>query len=71
VLFHFDMYRIQSEDDLDSIDFDSYFLRGALIVCEWSESIEFALPDRYLRVDIEKTDENSRVISVREVSAKK
>ncbi|MBE6606675.1 MAG: tRNA (adenosine(37)-N6)-threonylcarbamoyltransferase complex ATPase subunit type 1 TsaE [Ruminococcaceae bacterium] len=71
VLFHFDMYRIQSEDDLDSIDFDSYFLRGALIVCEWSENIEFALPDRYLRVDIEKTDENSRVISVREVSAKK
>ncbi len=71
VLFHFDMYRVESEDDLDSIDFDSYFLRGAMIVCEWSENIEFALPERYLRVDIEKLDENSRKISVREVSREK
>lgn len=71
VLFHFDMYRIQSEEDLDSIDFDSYFLRGAMIVCEWSENIEFALPDKYLRVDIEKMGESSRAISVREVSTQK
>lgn len=71
VLFHFDMYRIETWDDLDSIDFDSYFLRGALIVCEWSENIEYALPEHYLRVDIEKINESSRSISVREVGAQK
>ncbi len=68
-IFHFDMYRVESEDDLDSIDFDNYFLRGALIVCEWSENIEFALPEHYLRVEIEKTGECSRLISVKEIKS--
>ena len=66
-LFHFDMYRVSDWDDLDSIDFDSYFTRDALIVTEWSENIEFALPAHHIRVDIEKIDENSRRISVKEV----
>ena len=66
-LFHFDMYRVGDWDDLDSIDFESYFTRGALIVTEWSENIGFALPQNYIRVDIEKLDENSRRISISEV----
>ncbi|MBQ7822105.1 MAG: tRNA (adenosine(37)-N6)-threonylcarbamoyltransferase complex ATPase subunit type 1 TsaE [Clostridia bacterium] len=66
-LFHFDMYRVSDWDDLDSIDFDSYFKRGALIVTEWSENIGFALPARHVRVDIEKLGELTRRISVKEV----
>lgn len=66
-LFHFDMYRITDSDDLDSIDFDSYFTRGALIVTEWSENIDFALPAHYLEVRMEKLDESKRSISVKEV----
>ena len=69
-LFHFDMYRVSDWDDLDSIDFDSYFTRDALIVTEWSENIHFALPAHHIRVDIEKLDENSRRISVKEVELK-
>ncbi|MFQ9147519.1 MAG: tRNA (adenosine(37)-N6)-threonylcarbamoyltransferase complex ATPase subunit type 1 TsaE [Eubacteriales bacterium] len=37
-VFHFDMYRIVSDDDLDSIDFDGYLGRG-MILTEWSENI--------------------------------
>lgn len=55
-LFHFDMYRIDSEDDLDSIGFWDYPDRNGLILIEWSEKIPYALPDTYLRVTIEKTD---------------
>ncbi|MBO7149023.1 MAG: tRNA (adenosine(37)-N6)-threonylcarbamoyltransferase complex ATPase subunit type 1 TsaE [Clostridia bacterium] len=69
-LFHFDMYRVSDWDDLDSIDFDLYFTRDALIITEWSENIEFALPSHHIRVDIEKIDENSRRISVKEVELK-
>ena len=53
VLFHFDMYRIESEDDLDSIGFYDYLDRGICLV-EWSERIPYALPDDHLRVKIEK-----------------
>ena len=52
-LFHFDMYRIESEDDLESIGFYDYLDRGICLV-EWSENIPYALPDTYLRVSIEK-----------------
>ena len=62
-LFHFDMYRIVSDDDLDSIDFDGYLGRG-MILTEWSENIADRLPKRYFSVIITKIGENSRDISV-------
>ncbi len=52
-VFHFDMYRITSEDDLYSIGYDDYLDRGICLV-EWSENIPYALPDDYLRLTIEK-----------------
>lgn len=57
-LFHFDMYRVEGEDDLESIGYWDYLDRGICVV-EWSEKIPFALPDRYLRVTIEKLPENT------------
>ena len=53
-LFHFDMYRIEDEDDLYSIGFYDYLDRGICVV-EWSENIPYALPDSYLRIEISKT----------------
>lgn len=54
-LFHFDMYRIDSEDDLYSMGFDDYPDRGICIL-EWCEKIPYALPAHYLRVTITKND---------------
>ena len=68
MIFHeVDMYRINDEDDLYSIGFYDYLERNGICLVEWSENIEYALPDRYLRVSIEKCsieDENARSISV-------
>ncbi|MBQ9760379.1 MAG: tRNA (adenosine(37)-N6)-threonylcarbamoyltransferase complex ATPase subunit type 1 TsaE [Clostridia bacterium] len=58
-LFHFDMYRIEDEDDLYSIGFYDYLDRAGICLVEWSENIPYALPDRYLRVSIEKIDPDS------------
>ena len=54
-IFHFDMYRIEDEDALESIGFYDYLDRG-LCVVEWSENIGYALPERYLRIEIQKCD---------------
>lgn len=67
-IFHFDMYRIEDEDDLYSIGFYDYLECGICLV-EWSENIPFALPDKYLRVSIEKTDAQAdeRIITIERI----
>ena len=70
-LFHFDMYRIESEDDLYSIGFEDYPDAG-YCVAEWCEKIPFALPELYLEVRIEKSppevDKRMITISLKEAS---
>ena len=58
-VYHFDMYRITSEDDLFSIGFDDYIESRGVCVVEWSENILFALPESYIKVTIEKTGEDT------------
>ena len=55
-LFHFDMYRIESEDDLLSIGFDDYLMRDGFCLTEWSENILEFIPEESVRVTIEKDD---------------
>lgn len=55
-VYHFDMYRIVDEDDLYSIGFYDYLRPDAICIAEWCEMIPYALPDSYLKVEIEKVD---------------
>ena len=55
-VFHFDMYRIDSEDDLWSIGFEDYLRRDGYALSEWSENIEGELPCDAIRVYIARTD---------------
>lgn len=54
-IFHFDMYRIEDEDSLYSIGFYDYLDQG-ICLTEWTENIEFALPEKYIKVTIVKND---------------
>lgn len=53
---HFDMYRVHDEDDLYSIGFYDYLKNENLCITEWSEFISYALPERYVRVSITKSN---------------
>ena len=64
-VFHFDMYRIESEDDLLSIGFEDYLGKGGFSLCEWSENITEFIPEDAIRVTILRTDgEDGRKITV-------
>lgn len=52
-LFHFDMYRLSSSDELFDIGWEDYISRGGVCAVEWSENVEDALQDA-IRVTIEK-----------------
>lgn len=64
-LFHFDLYRITSEEDLFSMGFDEYVESGYCIA-EWCEHIGEAMPEDVITVQIDKVGENTRKITVSE-----
>ena len=62
-LFHFDMYRLGSADELFDIGWEDYLERGGICAVEWSENVEEALEDA-LVLTIEKTGDESRRITL-------
>ena len=62
-LFHFDMYRLRSAEDLWDIGWDDYLERGGVCAVEWSENVREAL-EAPVFVRIEKTGEESRRITI-------
>ena len=65
-LFHFDMYRLSSSDELFDIGWEDYLERGGICAVEWSERVTDALPQDTIFVDIARhaENENWRTITV-------
>lgn len=62
-IYHFDMYRVTTFDDLYTTGFFDYEGSGVMVI-EWSENIEPFLPQGYIRIDIEILSEDSRSITI-------
>lgn len=63
-LIHFDMYRLESSDELFDIGWEDYLSRGAVCAVEWSERVEDAFFGDEIIVRIEKLGENERRITI-------
>lgn len=66
-LFHFDMYRLGSADELFDIGWEDYLARKGVCAVEWSENVADAL-ENVIRVRIERLDEESRSITIEGVA---
>lgn len=62
-LFHFDMYRLHSDDDLWDIGWEDYLDRNGVCAVEWSENVPEAMADA-LTVNIEKLGDTARRITI-------
>lgn len=63
-VYHFDMYRVDTWDDLYSTGFFDYIGNGILVI-EWSENIEGALPENTVRITINRGDsDNQRIFEI-------
>ena len=62
-LFHFDMYRLGSEDELFDIGWDDYLERGGVCAVEWSENVWGAMEDAIV-ITITRLDEDTRKIDI-------
>ena len=64
-VYHFDMFRVESWDDLYSTGFYDYLETDAVLVIEWSEHIEEALPKDCIKIQIALgAHENERIFTV-------
>ena len=63
-LFHFDMYRLSSSDELYDIGWEDYLARGGVCAVEWSEIVEDALESDAIRVDIKNDGDDCRSITI-------
>lgn len=63
-IYHFDMYRIQDEDELLEIGFDEYLSSGGICIIEWPENIPTSLPKRRINICIKRTSSDT----VREIT---
>ncbi len=67
-LFHFDMYRLGSSDELYDIGWEDYLARNGVCAVEWSERVEDALEEDTIRVDVRRGDsDDQRRISIKGV----
>ena len=58
-IYHFDMYRIESEDDLYSMGFDEYVDKDGICISEWSENVEDFIPKDAIYVSMKRASENA------------
>lgn len=59
-VFHFDVYRLEDEDEFLAIGGEEYFEKGICII-EWGEMIEDLLPQDYIKISFSKDTENENV----------
>ena len=68
-LFHFDMYRLGSSDELFDIGWEDYLARGGVCAVEWSEIVDDAIEGGAIRGDIRRGDsDNQRIITIKGAS---
>jgi len=57
-LYHFDVYRIGSPEEMYEIGFEEYLAGDGVVIIEWAELIESILPEQYISVKIERDEKN-------------
>ncbi len=69
MLYHFDLYRIEDEDELYEIGFSEFVSGNVISLIEWPERAEGALPKNRIEITITRAGEDSRHITIEELFA--
>ena len=64
LIYHFDLYRLESLEEAYDIGIEDYFDSGALCLIEWPERVDTILPDDTVRVDVKVNDDGSRTLTL-------
>jgi tRNA threonylcarbamoyladenosine biosynthesis protein TsaE len=67
---HLDAYRVADEDEFRELGVEELFDSGAMTIVEWAERVSEALPEEYLKIDIEVTGATARRFVVSAVGSR-
>ena len=65
IIYHFDFYRTEKQDDVFDIGYEEYLFSSSYCFIEWPEKLEDLLPTNYLKINM-KLDDNIRIINIKE-----
>ncbi|MCX5678380.1 MAG: tRNA (adenosine(37)-N6)-threonylcarbamoyltransferase complex ATPase subunit type 1 TsaE [Candidatus Omnitrophica bacterium] len=64
-LYHFDIYRLNNANVLDSESYEEYFYGDGVTVIEWADKIRGILPKKYIEVKLSVAGEGKRRIEIK------
>ena len=64
-LYHFDLYRLTSSDDLETVEYEEYFYSKGVSVIEWADRAKDVLPQKYINVKFKHLGKNKREITIK------
>ena len=64
-LYHFDLYRLDSERNLDTVGYEEYFYSRGISVVEWADRAKNILPEKHIEVKLKHLGENKREIIIK------
>ena len=64
LIYHFDCYRLENEEEAEEIGVEDYFYSGALCFIEWPERITNLLPDDTVEVDVVEQEDGTRTVTL-------
>ena len=59
-LYHFDLYRIQHEKEIEGLGYEEYLFGNGLVIIEWAEKMLRYLPEERLLIEIERVNDKTR-----------
>lgn len=63
-IYHFDLYRISDESELDAIGAEEYFYSDGVCLIEWPTRVDKVFPKSAIKVNIKKINDNERLIEI-------
>lgn len=63
-LYHFDLFRLKSSEDMDSVGYEEYFYSDGISVVEWADRAMDVLPERYTLVKFKHSGKDKRKITI-------
>jgi len=70
-VYHFDLFRLESADELSSVGYEEYFYGDGICLVEWAEKAKKLLPKERIDVFLRIVSESEREIRIKRIQSKK
>lgn len=63
-VYHFDVYRLNSPDELINLGYEEFFFGDGVTIIEWADKVKDFLPEKYIKIELKVLSEKGRLITI-------